>query len=367
MKSLLVATFVDFWSGGSGHRSRISALLDYLQRRVEITVFYAGCLSDRDRAFVRQRFPFLTMEGACPIGGLHGPGSSGALTYGEYVAAFGDFVRDKSFDFVLVEYIELSAVLEYLPASTVTLLDTHDLVAQRIGSFQKAGVPYDGIELSFEDELDLFHCYDHILFIQQNELESVAPWMDRDRLVLAPHPVMARRSPSRVRVRDIGFVASPYAPNVDALRWFLGRVWGSLSDRFDGNLHVYGNIRQAFSGCPVPGVQWHGFVADLEEVYRDCDVIINPVQCGAGLKIKNVEALAHGLPLVTTSHGAAGMEDGAGNCFLVADGAEEFAAAIALLIGDDRFRRALAEKAFTYAREHFSAERCFGGLDPIFI
>jgi len=365
MKSLLVATFVEFWTAGSGHRSRIGTLLGWLQSRVQVTVFYAGAVSELDRAVVRHRFPSVVLAGACAAGTLRPDGSSPALSYGEYAAAFGEFVRDKSFDLVLVEYIELSAVLEYLPSSTITLLDTHDLVAHRIGSFEKVGLPYEGIDLAFEDELDLFRCYDHILFIQQNELAAVAPWIDTERLMLVPHPVPARRSPMRVRARNIGLVASGYAPNIEALRWFLDRVWGRLSAYLPLRLQVYGNICEAFQGCSPAGVQWNGFVADLEAVYRECDLIINPVRCGAGLKIKNVEALAHGLPLVTTNHGAAGMEDGAGSCFLVADTPGEFEAAIALLVEDDPLRQRLAEEAFDYAREHFSEDRCFGPLARI--
>lgn len=356
MKTLLVASFVEFWTAGSGHRSRLSRLLDYLQSRVRVTVYHAGPLSQLDRAVIRERYPLLQMEAASTVG---------TITYGEYVVAFGDFVNDKSFDFVLVEYIELSAVLEYLPPSTITMLDTHDLVTHRIGSFQNIGIPYDGIELTLDDELDLFRCYDHILFIQQNELDSVAPWIDRDRLVLVPHPVSAVRTPLREAVQNIGFVASPYAPNIEALRWFLDQVWQPIHENFDVHLQIYGNIREAFPGYSAEGVHWQGFIANLETAYRNCDLIVNPVRCGAGLKIKNVEALAHGLPLVTTTHGSAGMEDAADAALLVANSPGAFTAAISRLILDADLRQTLAEGAYRYAKEHFSEERCFAKLASI--
>jgi glycosyltransferase involved in cell wall biosynthesis len=353
MKTLLVATFVDFWAGGSGHRSRISSLLEYLQHRVRITVFFAGRLSDADRNLLRERFGDVAVESA----GMDGP-----LTYGEYAERFSHFIRDRTFDFALVEYIELSAVLEYLPEHTVSLLDTHDLVADRIRSFKKMGLPYDGIDLTFEEELDIFRCYDYVVLIQQNDLESVARWIDPDRLVLTPHPVPATPGRIRKQVQNIGFVASPYLPNVEALGWFLQHVWGPTCEGHALTLNVYGNIRDEF---PVPEgchVRWHGFVADEEQVYRDSDILINPVRCGAGLKIKNVEALAHGLPLVTTTHGATGMEDGAARCFLQADDAGAFASAIRRLIGDRGLRETLARNAVAYARTHFSTEGCYGAI-----
>lgn len=356
MKSLLVATFVDFWAGGSGHRSRISQLLGFLQDKVRITVFFAGEVSAAARAVVRERFPHIELEGAF---------CGDEMTYKEYTLRFSHFIRDKFFDFVLVEYIELSAILEFLPEHTVTLLDTHDLVADRIRSFQAMGVPYEGVELSVEDELDIFRCYDFVVLIQQNELESVARCIDRERLVLAPHAVGARLSPTKEQVRNIGFVASPYPPNVEALSWFLCHIWGPLRGQHPVTLNVYGNIRDAYS--VEREVLFHGFVEDMEQMYRDCDLIINPVRCGAGLKIKNVEALAHGLPLVTTTHGAVGMEDGVGTCFLTADDAPAFLSAIDRLITDAGLRHALGRNAFEYARTRFSAERCYGPLASIII
>ena len=66
-------------------------------------------------------------------------------------------------------------------------------------------------------------------------------------------------------------------------------------------------------------------IDDLNVLYgRKADLIINPVQLGGGLKIKNVEALANGLPLITTPEGANGLEDGINNAFLLANTTEEW-------------------------------------------
>jgi len=66
--------------------------------------------------------------------------------------------------------------------------------------------------------------------------------------------------------------------------------------------------------------------------------IINPIRFGAGLKIKNVEALAHGLPLVTTTHGSRGIEAGVNNAFLYGDEAGEFIQAMASNIESVKLR-----------------------------
>jgi hypothetical protein len=368
MKSLLVFTFVDFWTAGSGHRTRIGSLIAYLQDKVRITVYYARTITSEDNTAIKQRFSAIRVQ------------SAEAPTYGEYVNKFKDYIENKEFDFALVEYIELSGVLEYLPKKTITFLDTHDLVADRISSFETMGLTYDGIELTSEEEQSIFGCYDYIIMIQQNELKSTAKKIDTTRLLLAPHPVRYKKKAQRKEVQNIGFIASPYAPNIHALDWFLREVWTPGypehaptpahqdhtptpgSPAHPPTLHIYGKIADVFPHTNYRNVVFHGFVPDLEEAYDDCDIMINPVQCGAGLKIKNVEALGHGLPLVTTTHGASGMETGKTNCFLTADDPEDFRSALDRLITDHALRMELSQNAYTYAQKHFSEEQCYGGL-----
>jgi glycosyltransferase involved in cell wall biosynthesis len=83
---------------------------------------------------------------------------------------------------------------------------------------------------------------------------------------------------------------------------------------------------------------------------------------GAGLKIKNVEALASGLPLVTTGEGARGIADVAGDAFLVADDPDAFASACLRLLDDVSLRTRVAARALQVARERFSPQACFAPL-----
>jgi len=80
------------------------------------------------------------------------------------------------------------------------------------------------------------------------------------------------------------------------------------------------------------------------------------------LKIKNIEALAHGLPLVTTTHGARGIEPGIHKAFLVADDAEGFIQSIGSLIKKATIRKKLRKNAHQFIRDRFSTEQCFNPL-----
>lgn len=177
---------------------------------------------------------------------------------------------------------------------------------------------------------------------------------------MPPHPVDCRPAALRAAASCIVYIASEYSPNVDAIRHFLAECWPEIQSKHSVTMNIYGNVCQHLE--TVSGVCLKGFVPDLTTVYAEADIVINPVRFGAGLKIKNLEALGSGLPLVTTSHGARGLEEGAGTAFLTADSPKDFARAVSELLSDAAMRRRLGSEALQLVRKQFSADTCFQPL-----
>jgi hypothetical protein len=97
-------------------------------------------------------------------------------------------------------------------------------------------------------------------------------------------------------------------------------------------------------------------------LYESIDIAVNPVRCGSGLKIKNIEAMAHCVPLVTSGHGSRGIEDAASESFLVADTPQEYLSAFTGLIGDISTRTNLATSAEKFVSTYFSEKAYFAPL-----
>ncbi|MBS1946822.1 MAG: glycosyltransferase [Bacteroidetes bacterium] len=327
-----------------------------MRNKVCITVFFAGSENEGDKKNLYENFPEIKVEFAS---------ENGILTYKECKEKFEKYIKEKFFDIAIVEYIELSIVLEYLPDKTMTILDTHDLVHNRVKSFKKYKLEYKNILLSRKEELKIFKCYDYVMLIQKSDFENIAEEIGVTMLLLVPHPVMLSKKFIRKVLKNVGFIASPYAPNIDALNWFIHKVWEKIYSKYDLVLNVYGNIKYAIGNqrdMHSKKIIFHGLVHDLEGVYKYLDIIINPIRCGAGLKIKSIEALGHGLPLITTTHGASGIEDGASIAFLIADTPEEFVEAFDNLIYNFEHRKKIAGEAFKYAQTNFSKKKCYGDL-----
>jgi glycosyltransferase involved in cell wall biosynthesis len=102
----------------------------------------------------------------------------------------------------------------------------------------------------------------------------------------------------------------------------------------------------------TPGVVPLGVLNDLSDVYQAAWVVVNPCRFGTGLKIKTIEALAAGRPLVTTSAGGDGLEAQAGTAYLRSDNMDSIAGAIIDLFGNSNKREELRTQALTFMKTY---------------
>jgi GT2 family glycosyltransferase len=184
-------------------------------------------------------------------------------------------------------------------------------------------------------------------------LERVAPGV-ASAVVPTVHPPRGRGLPFGER-EDLLFVGSfQHRPNADAVRFFAREVLPVVRRSLPGvGLSVVGEGAPAELG-DCEGVRALGYVPDLGPLYARSRVFVAPLRFGAGMKGKVGEALSYGLPVVTTGVGAEGMFLRDGEEALVADTAEEFAAAVVRLYTDEALWRRVSSNAHAHAGLHFS-------------
>ncbi len=344
---VLIVTRIPFWVLGDGERMRLLALVWMLSPRTGLTILYLGKLQPADI----QRLKELRIQAQVVSSGTENDPAA------EAAAVAREFARCDH-EVCIVERIYLHHVRTAIPPSCRAVLDTHDLLSRHAES--RRALNMQAASVTFEDELAVFGTYDRVLLIQSDEHAAVESRLGA-RALLVPHPVQFPRRPVLASGRRLGLVASRYQANVDGLIWFMSDVWPQLAD-LEAQLHVFGTIREVWDPPLDERIVRHGFVADFNAVWGCIDVAINPVRWGSGLKIKNVEALGNGLPLVTTSHGAGGLQEGVGSAFVCADTPHAFASACRELLIRPEKREVLGAAAYEFARSHFSPRRCFESL-----
>ena len=160
----------------------------------------------------------------------------------------------------------------------------------------------------------------------------------------------------------VTFVGSlDWRANQDGLYWFMNDVWPLIAAaRPDASFRVVGkNPPAALIGAArEKGFDWTftGFVDDVRDHARGAVSVI-PLRAGGGTRIKAFEAMAMGVPVVSTGLGVEGLSVRNDEHYLEADEPGAFAARVVRLLDDAAERAALAERARALCEEHFSHAR----------
>lgn len=275
-------------------------------------------------------------------------------------------------DVVIIQYVRLAYLLssgkEAIPPACRTLIDTHDVQYERQARFHERGEVHD-IDISAAEEARALSMADAVIAIQATDAAKLEALLPGGQVIVAGFPEKIHLHPIRdgqAGAVRLAFFGSDMPPNREAARALLDIHFPQLRRRFgDGvELHLFGRVCDAFeTESGGAGVVLRGFVDDLAAAYADVDLVANPIAFGGGLKIKNVEALCHGRPLLTTPIGAEGLEAGIGRGFWVAKDEAEFSALLEKLVEDAAARVALRDEALAFARCHLAEEAVYKSLD----
>lgn len=157
---------------------------------------------------------------------------------------------------------------------------------------------------------------------------------------------------------EIFFIgALDWLPNQEGLRWFLDEVLESLiAEVPELVLHVAGrNAPEPFEKeLQRKGVVYHGEVEDSRAFMQSYRVMVAPLLTGSGIRIKILESMALGRPVVTTGSGIEGIPAVNNRDVFVADDPELFKYQVIKLIRDDREVQFLTGNALRLVRENFN-------------
>ncbi|MCW2680156.1 MAG: wbbL 4 [Frankiales bacterium] len=177
--------------------------------------------------------------------------------------------------------------------------------------------------------------------VEAAQLRAV-PGAAEVHLVPPRQPELRPTAPALEARGGMAFVASwtarGHTPNSDAFWWLVREVLPHVLPPVPWTrLRVTGaSPPPDIAAVAGPHVQLTGFLPDLAALYASTRVVVAPDRFGAGLKIKTLEALQYGVPVIATSIGAQGIEvpDGI-TPIVVADDPTEFAAALIRLLTDN--------------------------------
>ncbi|WP_458096729.1 glycosyltransferase [Roseomonas sp. WA12] len=267
-------------------------------------------------------------------------------------AEIADLASTRTYDLVLAEYVFLSRALELFPASALKLLDTHDVFADRHLRLQDLGLPVGFFHTTPEEEARGLDRADLVLAIQDDERQVFEEMTTTPVVTLGFLPDIEPLAPAPHEGLRIGYLGSGNPLNGHALARYLEALDPGSLPALGGEMRVAGGATR-FAGPARAGLQPVGGVARPEDFLAGLDLVVNPHEGGTGLKIKTVEALAYGLPVIGTAEAFRGLPARA--AFHAAPDAASTAALARRWTREPRFRRDVAREsaalAGRYARE----------------
>ena len=302
---LLVAPMVSH-PARQGNSARLAAFGAALRARgaaVELLYYGLDGLSPPQQAAMQAAWDGFHFQPALPHATQKFPGFWGLDDWCPEAlrAAVAGLQRRQGFQAVVANYVWLSGVLEGL-TGPLKLVDTHDVFGDRHLVAARQGLAPNWYFTSQAEEARGLARADAVLAIQSDEA-AVLRQRGAARVLTVGHWPGAETRPEGVQLARFGVLAS-------------GNPWNQAAVQgLDAALAGAADVEWLLAGgiCSVPGLRLGsaplrlGAVERVADFYGAVDCVLNPMQGGTGLKVKTVEALAHGMPVMGTADAFAGL------------------------------------------------------------
>jgi glycosyltransferase involved in cell wall biosynthesis len=267
-------------------------------------------------------------------------------------------------DIIQLEYTQL-AFLDIETRTIPTILVEHDISFRSLWRKKRQGMQsilleeresfrfVNWLKLVF-NELHFCRKADQVHTMSEIDRAYLQKMLPRhaEQIIAIPNGVdtayyeMKRKPASE---RNLLFVGNfRHTPNIEGIMYFLKDIWPLMKQRIpDVKLYIIGQkppemLRELEKSEPIVVTD---FVEDLREYYNRCAVFIAPIRVGSGTRLKILEAMAAGIPVVSTTVGAEGIKGVDGRHIFIADTPEAFTAKTYELITNAEKREKIVSSA----------------------
>ena len=386
MRILIVASFIPY-PPDSGARIRTWEIARRFQREHQVVFgLHVRSPSDLDRVEAIRRHGFQVITGAVNTGVCAfktalseilsgGPPLFALRRSRELEAALALAHTDRPFDVIQIEHFELARYGRLIakPDGSVCSMILHDVLsvayarmaAVERNPFWRIWRRYNSSRLRVY-ERRLLPEYSACVTVSPDERARISALVDPERIHVFPNGVdtesktlLDEPDPDAPAILFVGLYL--YPPNYDAARWLLESIFPRIRAQIPNcSLYLVGGDapRDLQALGKQAGVFLTGRVEDVKSSYARCQVAVAPLRAGGGTRLKILEAMAFGRPVVSTALGAEGLPVKHGEHLLLADSAEEFGRACVELLQDPALRSRLRSNARSFVERGYRWDDC---------
>lgn len=231
----------------------------------------------------------------------------------------------------------------------------HDLWLQKSNStknpFKKIAYTYIANRLKTE-EIIAFSEADELFTLTENDTDSINDLGVTTPCTVIPIHFEMNHRQVDYSINDLFFVGSMnWFPNIEAVQKLKEELFPILKKEFPFlKLKLAGSFstKQAL----INGIEHVGFVEDLANFFQSSGILVAPIMAGSGVRVKLLEAMSYGVPIITTEIGAIGIPHNSG--LIIVKSSEEFISKIQQLITSEELRQTIGQQAKEFIQQHYS-------------
>lgn len=286
----------------------------------------------------------------------------------------------------MADYARLAGSLQ--PHASL-VLDNHNAVFrvfQRLGRGESNLLRRAGMEIEWRllrnYESRVCGKFDRVVMVTEEDRALLEPLVERSgrrragtgtRFHVIPICIDPEASPP-VKAVDCGanilHLGTMYwPPNIEGVLWFANTVWPKVRAQVPATrLTIVGkNPPQAVRELEnrSPGVSVTGYVRDPAGYLEQASVFVVPLHSGGGMRVKILDGWRWGLPIVSTSIGAEGLEYVDGDNLLIADGEEAFASAVVRVLQEPGLAQRLRQGGRRWVEENYDWRTVYPAWDSV--
>lgn len=269
-------------------------------------------------------------------------------------------IEENQYDIVVISYATWGNIIKDIEGPYF-IIDTHDFMTLQYKIKTENTHKLD-IGNLFKSEMDILKKFDEIWTYSIEEQYIFEQFTDK-KVILVPvsFPVI-HLNENRSMKYEVLYVASDNPHNVKSIKWFLDKVFPLLQNI---DIYIVGKICDVIEDAP--NIIKLGIVDDLDGIYQNTRICICPMVTGTGVKIKVLESLSYGLPMVTTRRGVDGLINKSQNGCMVSDEPAIFADNIKQLLNDQQLYSKIKVEAQSYFTQNHHEQREEEMLNQVFI
>ena len=263
----------------------------------------------------------------------------------------------QGFDLIQIEFYEYLPLVYLLPKDVKKVFVHHELHYVRVENEMNL---FDRIsqadrlkyQMDFQEELSALKQYDKIVTLTEVDRELLSVHIPSDKLYVSPALTEACKATTQQEwqpARDLVFIGGgDHFPNADGVMWLATKVLPALRQTgTNAKVYVVGKwdkVMQEQIHAFAPNIVFTGFVDNLMS-FLCGKISVVPIRIGSGMRMKILDSINAGTPMVTTSKGCEGLPLRDGEHCFITDDATVFAQRIAQLMQNKDVQKKFVEAA----------------------